>query len=85
MGSSWIVLKYRKLSYPVDLMKYARDRKLGNDSAFVLWVPYILKNVIKLLQRSRVNTGNEHMFMASGYWIALDRHIQLIMRMGTKY
>ena len=51
MGSSWIVLKYRKLSYPVDLMKHARDSKLGNDSAFVWWVPYILKKCDQIIAK----------------------------------
>jgi hypothetical protein len=48
----WVALKDLKESYPVELAKYAQERKIDDEPAFAwCWVPHVIRIQKRILQK----------------------------------
>ena len=47
----WVALKDLKESYPVELAKYAQERKIDDEPAFAWWVPHVIRKQKRILQK----------------------------------
>jgi hypothetical protein len=76
----WVALKDLKESYPVELAKYAQERKIDDEPAFAWWVPHVIRKQKRILQKIK----SKYWSRTHKYGIRIPKNIKEAMEIDKE-